>query len=120
MAQLKELKKVVKNHKIEWFFGEQYITGLRSLLNSLFTQDFVWANIGSPDEGLFLDYRKRVKVLSGEWLKMLFKIENSKEPISLQDIDGLRCIIFELETCISEKDSESVVKIDPETLEIHI
>lgn len=118
MTQLKELKKVVKNHKVEWFYDGHKVINLKRVLEYLFNLDF--EIISNTGEYIMFLQGTDVPVLTNSWLEMLFKIEGSKEPISVQDVNEFRCIIFELETCISEKDSESVIMIDRETLEIHV
>jgi hypothetical protein len=93
---------------------------LRSLPNRLFKQEFAWMHMGSPDEGLFLDHRGTIKVLSGESLKELYRIGKSKEPLSIQDICMLKDFLVEIRENLNKKDSVSVVMIDTETLEFHI
>ena len=118
MTQLKELKKVVKNHKVEWFYlgiKMSLLAAVGYIINaSLSTQE------SRADYGVRLTRDEEVVLIPQDNLSKLREIEGSKEPISIQDIFDLKDILLEAKAALTEKDSESKILIDTESLEIHI
>ena len=116
--ELKELKKVVKNHKVEWFYDGHKVINLKRVLEYLFNLDFeIISNTG--ENTMFLRGTD-VPVLTSSWLEMLFKIEGSKEPLSIRDVCHFKKYILEVQKNLTAMDSESKIKINTETMEIHI
>ena len=118
MAELKELKKVVKDHKVEWFYLGIKMSLLAAVGYILNASMSTRSNLSGSSVHLTRD--EEIVLISQDNFSRLMRIEGSKEPISVKDLFDLKDILLDAKAALTEKDSESIIRIDTETLEFHI